>query len=532
MKIQTVSSGLSTVTLTNPSLTSYGSVSWPIANSAAQFSIQGSSGSFGTWDLVLPGDNPSSCWNGGSASSSCASSSYQFTSSIGGPSLLTAANNPGLWQQESGSLAGQNPYPFSSNFTSSAAPSTCTTGGMVISSSNVCVVKWYIYRYYFAVNLQTQGATLSVFCDPNASCQSPSSFFGFLSNYQQYKTAFQGGVTNALNTAINPAAYLVSPSRVSLQLNLPSLLGGQSNTDFAGILAAYTMPPCTQGAGLSVGDLCETGCQGAPGGYGICGIVQSNVHTSLNLYRDPAMTIGYSPSLGPQLNVQGYTAAQLAQVTPSSLLPTTYMGIDISQFGAQFQMNQACFVDAYTSCFAVSSPQVVLTGAFDVLTSTHTTYTTSYPTPPPQTGTNAGGMDGQVVDGSLFWHPGVPGATVCFTDIQGCSPVNSGGYFNATNVPAGTHSIQATAPGYYASPQITVQIGTGSTYHVGQISMLPNNPWYSGQLCLGILGQGPCISYVLLFSVIAAVVIIILGYGYFYSRAARTGSRIVSSAVR
>jgi hypothetical protein len=141
-------------------------------------------------------------------------------------------------------------------------------------------------------------------------------------------------------------------------------------------------------------------------------------------------------------------------------------------------------------------------------------------------------MDGQVVDGSLFWHPGVPGATVCFTDIQGCSPVNAAGYFNATNVSAGSHYIQATAPGYYASPQITVQIGTGSTYHVGQISMVPNNPWYSGQLCLGILGQGPCISYVLLFSLIGAAVVIAVAFLYLNALPRRKGAQIVSSVVR
>lgn len=522
--VQTLSSGLSTSTI--PAVapgTAYGSVSWPIANSAATFTVSGPwpYGQIGSWLLLMPSTDPPSCYNGGTASPSCYSSSYVFAASTSSPAVINNGNNPALYSAESSYLPS-NPYTFTSNYTSTnGAAAGCSGANVVLSTVTQCTVRWTITRYYFTVNMQTQGATISINCTPGSTCASSCSIFncGFASN-ANYVTAFQSGVTGALNSAINPDAALVAPTQLDFQLNLPANLAGQSNLDSAGVIAAWTLPAC-QGAGQSgtpVGDLCETNCGGVSGGYGLCSITEANPNTALSLYSDAAQSNLYGVNFGAQTNVNGYTAAQLAAL---KIYPSVYTGIHINNFGAQYQMNSGCFVNNYAGCFAVSSPQATLTVGFDVLTTTHTI--TTYPVPAPFTGTNAGGIDGQVVDGSLFWHPGVAGASLCFTDITGCAAVNGNGVFNFTNIAAGTHTVQITAPGFF--PQtFTVNVGTGIIAHQGQVAIAESNPWYLAQLCFASPLQNPlnpagnqfCIPYVVIGATFATVTI--LGVAFFKYR--------------
>lgn len=159
---------------------------------------------------------------------------------------------------------------------------------------------------------------------------------------------------------------------------------------------------------------------------------------------------------------------------------------------------------------------------FDVVTTSHSYK--SYPSPPGQTRTNAGGLDGQVIDGSLFWHPGVAGASICFTDIGGCAAVNGQGVFNFTNVVAGTHTVQILAPGFFPLT-FTANVGTGATSHAGQVALAELNPWYLAQLCVPSPLQNPlnpggnlfCIPYVIIF--LTAGIILVVAVVYVKARA-------------
>jgi hypothetical protein len=97
-------------------------------------------------------------------------------------------------------------------------------------------------------------------------------------------------------------------------------------------------------------------------------------------------------------------------------------------------------------------------------------------------GTNAGDLDGQVIDGSPgSSHPGIVGASVCFVSVTGCAVTNSTGGFLFQNVAGGQYSIQVTASGFIPSPQISVSISTGKLNHAGQIGLQPatsSPPWY------------------------------------------------------
>ena len=106
----------------------------------------------------------------------------------------------------------------------------------------------------------------------------------------------------------------------------------------------------------------------------------------------------------------------------------------------------------------------------------------------PYTGTNAGNLDGTVVDGSQGPHLAIVGASVCFiTNVNnpGCEATNSTGGFLFQNVAAGQYAIQVTASGFYSSPLITVQVSTGELSHAGQIGLQPvGPPWYTEALPL------------------------------------------------
>ncbi len=513
LKVEQLLGGLTTSTITGSAGVGSTSLSWPIANAAGLWTITKpyGAGDLGTWLVKLPSDQPSSCYAGATGSSTCLGGSYVLTSSLSQATFLSQSNNAALWNNEQGSLGGKNPFIYSVNYTSTvSAPQACTSGTPA-STTNVCVVQWYIYRFYVVVNLQTAGATLSVSC--YTTCESVSSLFGFLSNEEQYRTAFQSGMQSLLSSTINPAAHLSTPTQISLQLNVPAL-AVQSNLDWYGIIMATTANPAGSGGGTQVGSLLTTGC-GAPAA---CSIVQSNVHTALGLWKDPSLSQPALPNFTPNLNLAGYTADQLAQLIPSNVSPTVYTKFDISDFGAGFTMAPDCFITSYPTCFQVTNPQATLTVLYDVIGSKSTFYT--IPTPPAQTGTNAGNIDGQVVDGSLFWKPGVSGAAVCFTDIQGCVTGNGNGNFEFTNIAAGTHRIRVTAPGFFASPEITVDVGTGTTAHAGQIAMAPQNPWYSGNWCIlppAFPGAfSICIPWLLIFSLIGAAVLAIVIIAFIY----------------
>jgi len=379
--------------------------------------------------------------------------------------------------------------------------------------------------------MKTSGAGLFVSCI--TTCQAYSNLFG-LTNKAQYDAAFQSAF-QTVYSQINQAAHLSTPTTLSLQLNLPPLPGGQSNLDVAGILAAWTATPCTGGSatpaggGTGNGDLCTTNT-GSPAG---ASIVQSAVHTPLSLFSDAAMTQKYLPNCLTNLNTPGYTAAQLASACTTSISSTAYARIDISDFGAGFSQPgpgtfSNCGISSFSSCWTVTPPEAVLTILLDVLTSNHVFQ--QYPTPPPTTGTNAGGFDGQVVDGSFPWHPGVSGASICLTDISGCVGANAGGYFNMSNVAGGQHTVQITAPGFFASVPITISVSTGSVYHVGQISLAPQNPWYTGNWCI-IPPAYPgafqlCIPWIIVFTVVGAAVLLGAVVAYVYSRPADAATKI------
>ncbi len=103
-------------------------------------------------------------------------------------------------------------------------------------------------------------------------------------------------------------------------------------------------------------------------------------------------------------------------------------------------------------------------------------------------GTNAGDLDGEVVDGSPGSHLGIVGASVCFTYISGCVATNSTGGFLFQNVPAGQYAIEVTSSGFNPSPLISVGVSTGALSHAGQIGLQPiSPPWYNGMLPVIIL---------------------------------------------
>lgn len=104
------------------------------------------------------------------------------------------------------------------------------------------------------------------------------------------------------------------------------------------------------------------------------------------------------------------------------------------------------------------------------------------------TGTNAGDLDGTVVDGSQGPHLAIVGASVCFiTNVNnpGCEATNSTGGFLFQNVAAGQYTIQVTASGFYSSPLITVQVSTGELSHAGQIGLQAGGTsWYTQDFAL------------------------------------------------
>ncbi len=500
LKTFSSSTGLATQTLTG------GPQSWPIGSASSTFTISGPLGPFGTWTATLPSDL-----------SVGPASSYVFTSSYSGTSFLNTQSNAGLWAAEGPSMNNQNPFIINNTFTSSvSAPSACN----LASTTNVCKVTWYLNRYYFTVDMKTAGAALNIVCA--TSCQGYTTLFG-LSNQANYDAAFQQAFLTVLSQT-NSAAHLTTGTSLSLQLNIPPLLGGQSNVDWAGIIAAFTAPPCTGGSATPVGggtgsnDLCITSA-GAPAA---ATIVQSAVHTPLKLYVDPGTTQQYLPNFSPFVGVSTYTASQLASVTPSSILGTVYTKIEISDFGAGFSPGpnySSCGISNFNACWTVSQPEAVLTVLLDVLTSSHVYQ--QFPTPAPQTGTSAGSFDGQIVDGSLPWKPGVSGATICLTDITGCVNSNGGGNFFMANVAAGQHTVQITAPGFFATGQLSVSVSTGSTFHLGQIALAPQNPWYTGNWC-PVPPAYPgafsiCIPWLLVFTLIGAAVLTISIVAFVFS---------------
>jgi hypothetical protein len=254
-----------------------------------------------------------------------------------------------------------------------------------------------------------------------------------------------------------------------------------------------------------------TSC-GAPAG---CSLVQSAVHTPLALFKDSGLSQPYLPNFAPYYGVQGYTAAQLASLLSNSLQGQVYTKVDISDFGAGFSQGpnySSCGISNFNACWTVSTPEAVLTVLLDVITSNHIYQ--QYATPPPQTGTSAGSVDGQVVDGSLPWRPGVAGAMICLTDITGCVPADANGNFLLTNVAAGQHTVQITAPLFFATGQLSVSVSTGSTFHLGQVSLAPQNPWYLG--CWQVVAPAypgafqVCIPWIIIFSAIGIIALAVV----------------------
>lgn len=497
----------STHTLKTTTLTSVasqtltgGGPSWPIGSAATTFTIKNPPfADFGTWIVTLPAD-----------SSVGAGSSYVFTSSYSGTAFLNAGNNAGLWTAEGPSMGNVNPDVFNNTYTSTVgAPSACNAA----STTNVCKVTWYLNRYYFTVDMKTAGAGLYVACQ--TTCQSYSSFFG-ISNKGVYDTAFQSAFQSVYGV-MNGAAHLSTGTTLSLQLNLPPLPGGQSNLDVAGIIAAWTATPCTAGSATPLGggtgsnDLCVTS-SGSPAG---ANLVQSAIHTPLSLYVDPGLTQRYLPNCLTYLNAPSYTAGQLAGACSSSIASSVYTKIDISDFGAGFSQPGSntfsnCGISSFSSCWTATTPEAVLTVLLDVLTSYHVYQ--QYPTPAPQTGTSAGSFDGQVIDGSLFWRPGVTGTSICLTDISGCVTGDGAGNFVMPNVPAGQHTYQVSAPGFFTTGLLTISVSTGQVTHLGQIALAEQNPWYNG--CWQIVAPAYpgafqiCIPWILIFTGIGGLVLL------------------------
>ncbi len=452
-------------------------------------------------------------------------STYVYSATYSGTAFLNANNNPTLWNAESAGMNGQNPFVINSTFTSNVnAPTACNSA----STTNVCKVTWFINRYYFTVDMKVSNAGIAIACAPGSSCQGYSCFFGQLCNNGVYDGAFQTAMQSQLSL-INGVSKLTTPTKLSMQLNLPPLPGGQSNLDYAGILAAYTAPACTNGGatpaagGTANNDLC-TSASGSPAS---ATVVQSAVNTPLPIFSDAAMANRYQANCATYLNAPTYTASQLAGACAASLSSQAYAEVDISSFGAGFstgpQFNQ-CGIGNFRACWTVTSPEAVLTVVLDVLTSYHVYQ--QYPPPTPSTGTSAGGITGKAVDGSLFWNPAVPGAQICLTDISGCTSDNAAGNFNLTNVPAGQHTIQVTAPGYVASAQITVSVGTGGTANVGTISLAETNPWYTGSWCLHTNVVGQCdisIPWLAVFTGVAALVLVLAVVVFVYGGGQRKG---------
>lgn len=504
--IETLSSPPTVISQSGTGQTGTTSFSWPIANVAGTFSLQSppicffnqcATNQLGSW-LVTLGDG-NGCYAQGSASSVCQSSSYTLSGTLSSPTFLSQANNVALWSNEGPALNNQNPYSFTVNYTSSVkAPSPCTAIGTVLSSSNQCVVTLYIYRYYVTLDLHTNNANgISISC--YSSCVTPGN----------YQSSFQSGVQGLLSSVINPNSKLINtpsnPTTISLQLGIPqSAL--QNNLQSYGIIDAWTANPAGTANCSNVGDLCENQYCGTSS-TGSCTIAQSNTHTSLGIWKDPQLTQGALPVLSPQINTQAYTASQLANAA-YNLSSTVYTQIQLTNFGAGFTMSPNCSTTTYATCFQTGDPDATLTILYDIVGAKSTFY--QYPSPPAQVGTNSGNLIGQVVDGSLFWHPGVPGAVACFVGAPGCAAVDSNGNFNFQNIQAGTYSVQITAPGFFSTSQLLATVNSGGTTNLGQISLSPLNPWYNGNYCpfqsFGITSF--CIPWILIFAGIGAIVVI------------------------
>lgn len=518
--IDTLSSAPVTILQGGTGQTGATSFTWPIAYLSGSFALTSppvcffslcATNNLGSW-LVTLGDNGNGCYAQGSASPVCQTSSYSLSGSLSSPTFLSQSNNPQLWSNEASSINSQNPYSFTVNYTSTAnAPKPCTATGTILSTTNQCVVTLYIYRYYVTLDLHTNNAqSISISC--YSTCVTPGN----------YQSSFQSGVQNVLSSVINPSSKLVStpatPTQISLQLGIPQS-AIQNNLQSYGIIGAWTANPSGVSSCNSVGDLCQNSFCGSStlsAGTGSCQIAQSNIHTALGIWKDPGMTQGAVPVISPQVNVAGYTASQLAQAA-FNLSSTVYTQIGITSFGAGFTMSPSCSVTSYATCFQTGNPDATVTILYDIVGAQSSFY--SYPSPPGNLGTNSGTLSGQVVDGSLFWHPGVPGAQVCFIGAPGCAPVNTNGNFQLSNVAAGTYTVQVTAPGYFSSSALQAVINTGTNTNMGQISLAELNPWYNGNWCplQGFGITSICIPWIFVFLGVGAIVALGVAALYIYS---------------
>ena len=170
-------------------------------------------------------------------------------------------------------------------------------------------------------------------------------------------------------------------------------------------------------------------------------------------------------------------------------------------------MASNCSQSNLSGCIQTGNPDATLTIMYDIVGAKSSFY--QYPSPPAQVGTNSGNLIGQVVDGSLFWHPGVPGAVACLVGTAGCASVDSNGNFQFQNIQAGPYTVQVTAPGYVSSSQLLATVNSGGTTNMGQISLAESNPWYNGNVCIQNFGLPQvCIPWTLIFLAVGAIIVI------------------------
>ena len=362
-------------------------------------------------------------------------------------------------------------------------------GTFVLLGTEVTQQTWYIYREITSLTLQIVPPAIVPLClktdtGPANVCNGNFNNCGF---FATAKCDPMPSLTNSLPglvSDINKVSILTS-TRISFGLN---------TVGFGGLTCArfdVVSGNCWYGiVGVWIGGqgIQTSGCTG----QNTCNFVQG-IHTQLPLFQDPGLTRPATvPTVDQLVNLSQLSNKTMAQVIAGNTYGQVFTYIDTQNLGVQYSADAAdCTKDTLTDCIATPTPIVInVPLVYDIIGSKSlSNWLYQYPGIPPSGGKTAGFISGRVVDGSsknILGHYD-PLAGACVSLSAPCSgqpgqieiQTDADGYYTLSNIPPGTYTLYASAPGFSTVFQTNVVTSVGDTAVVNFVLQPVNRPGVS-----------------------------------------------------